>query len=370
MKSERRRARLAKYSPRPQTAFPLFAFHFFNATLRGVKAPKIAGNLTIFVMKITPKKNILTGGLAVFLFSILAIGSAFGQSYVQDMKRQSARSDKLTGGTIEKTALAPGGGNLKITINVPSFQMTLWQNGKEVKTYPIGVGLKDYPIYVGLREASAVIWNPVWIPPDSDWVHVSKTVKAGEIILPTDPRNPLGKLKIPLGYGYLIHQAKGVSDLGSLVSHGCVRVMQADLYDLADKIIAARELEVTKEQVAKAKQTKETFTAELEPIIPVEITYDTLVVEAGKLRIYPDVYERKTNTAENLRAELASSGVDAAGLNDATLNKMLARAVAKKQFVVSVKNIEAGKALIGGQTLAVIATSAPERVAKKRSSSR
>ncbi len=315
-------------------------------------------------MKTTPKKNIITAGLAAFLFFVFANGDAWAQSYVQDMKRQSARSDKLTGGAIEKTAPAPGDGNVKITVNVPSFQMTLWQNGKEVKTYPIGVGLKDYPIYVGMREASAVIWNPVWIPPDSDWVHVSKTVKAGEIILPTDARNPLGKMKIPLGYGYLIHQAKGAGDLGSLVSHGCVRVMQADLYDLADKIIAARELDVTKEQIVEARGTKKTFVAELEPIIPVEITYDTLVVEAGKLRIYPDVYERKTNTAENLRAELKTSGVEVANLDDATLNKMLARAAGKKQFVVSVKNIEAGRALIGGQTLAVLASGALERAAK------
>jgi hypothetical protein len=95
-----------------------------------------------------------------------------------------------------------------------------------------------------------------------------------------------------------------------------------------------------------------------------------MVVEAGKLRIYPDIYERKTNTVENLRAELASSGVDAVDLDDATLNKMLARAAGKKQFVVSVKNIEAGKALLGGQTLAVVATGAPERVAIKRKRSK
>lgn len=311
-------------------------------------------------MKLTLRKNTLIAG---FWVAFLFFGAASAQSYIPDMKRQSARSDKLTGGAIEKTELAPGGGNLKITVNVPSFQMTLWQNGKEVKTYPIGVGLKDYPIFIGLLRASAVIWNPVWIPPDSDWVHASKTVKAGEIILPTDARNPLGKIKIPLGYGYLIHQAKGAGDLGSLVSHGCVRVMQADLYDLAEKIVAARELAMTKEQIAEAKRTKETFMAELEPIIPIEITYDTMVVEAGKLRIYPDIYERKTNTVENLRAELASSGVDAESLNDATLENMLARAIGKKQFVASVKNIEAGKALLGGQTLAVVG-SAPERATK------
>ncbi len=312
-------------------------------------------------MKILPKKNVLIAGLSAILFFAFASGGTSAQSYVQDMKRQSARSDKLTGGAIEKTAIAPGGDNLKITINVPAFQMTLWQNGKEVKNYPIGVGLKDFPIYVGFRRASAIIWNPSWIPPDSDWVHASKTVKAGEIILPTDARNPLGKMKIPLGDGYLIHQAKGVQDLGSLVSHGCVRVMQTDLYDLAEKIVVARELDVLPEQIAVAKKTKLTLTTELEPVILVEITYDTIVVEAGKLHIYPDVYERKVNTVENLRAELESSGVDAANLDYATLKKMLARAAPKKQFVVSVKNIEAGKSLIGGQTAAIIA---PERGTK------
>lgn len=317
-------------------------------------------------MNMTLKKIILFAGfLPVLLFSVCILAAdAAAQSYVSDMKRQSARSDKLTGGTIEKTALVAGGDNLKITINVPAFRMTLWQNGKEVKTYQVGVGMKEYPIYVGFRQASEVVWNPSWIPPDSDWVEGSKTVKIGEIILPTDERNPLGKMKISLGYGYLIHQAKGIGDLGNLVSHGCVRVMQADIYDLADKIIAARGLDVTPEQIAEARATKKTLTAKLEPIIPVEITYDTLVVESGKLRIYPDVYERKTNTLENLRAELDSSGVDKSKLNEATLKKMLAQATAKKQFIVSVKNIETGKALTGGQTLPVVTTATPPRKTK------
>lgn len=314
-------------------------------------------------MRILPRKNIFIAGLAAFLFFVFAIGDMSAQSYIQDMKRESARSDKLTGGAIEKTAIAAGGDNLKITINVPAFQMTLWQNGKEVKTYPIGVGLKEYPIYVGFLRASAVIWNPSWIPPDSDWVTGSKKVKVGEVILPTDARNPLGKMKIPLGGGYLIHQAKGVTDLGSLVSHGCVRVLQADLYDLADKIVLARELELTPEQIAKAKKTKKTLLAELEPVIPVEITYDTIVVEAEKLHIYPDVYDLKKNTVENLRAELHSNGLDATDLSDETLKKMLAQAVTKKQFVVSVKNIKAGKAFLGGQTTAVV-TRLPERKPK------
>lgn len=284
---------------------------------------------------------------AVTLFGLFAFGAAFGQSYMLDMKRDSARSDTRTGGIIEKTNLIKGDGDVKITVNVPAFQMTLWQNGKELKSYPIGVGLKDYPIYIGLREARYIIWNPVWIPPNSDWIHASSKVKAGEIILPTDPRNPLGKMKIPLGYGYLLHQANSSRDLGNLVSHGCVRVMRDDLYDLSEKIIQAREVEISGEEIIKAKRTKETIVAELESPVQVELTYDTMVIEAGVLHIYPDIYERGKNTAINLREELAANEIDVSDVSDETLEKMLSFAKAKKQYVVSVKNLREGNFLSG-----------------------
>ena len=303
-------------------------------------------------MNILSSKHLFLAAL-IFIFSAFA-NPIQAQSYVEDMKRQSARSDKLTGGTIEKTRLEAGVGNLKITINVPAFQMTLWQNGKEVKTYPIGVGLIDFPIYVGSREATDIIWNPSWIPPASEWVEVSKKVRPGEIILPTDPRNPLGKIKIPLGLGFLIHQAKGVGDMGNLVSHGCVRVLKNDLYDLSEKIVAAYSLPVSPQQIAQAKATLETLVAELNPPIPVVITYDTHVIENNQLHIYPDVYERRMNTPEKLRDELESNGIDTRNLTDAMLKQMLMRAANKKQFVVSVENIKKRNILGGGRIIPVV----------------
>ena len=293
----------------------------------------------------------LTVILFLTLFSALL---AVGQTYIVDMKRESARSDKFTGGKVEKKALEPGDHDIKVTINVPAFQMTLWQDGKEIKSYPVGVGLLDYPIIIGKREASSIEWNPVWIPPSSDWIEKSSTVKAGEIILPTDRRNPLGKVKIPLGYGYLIHQAKGPGDLGSLVSHGCVRVMQADLYDLAEKIVAARELDVSPSQIAAAKRNKKTLIAKLDPVVPVEITYDTIVVEGGRLYIYPDVYNHKRNTIANVRQELRSSGVEDENLTDAQIRKMIAAAVGKRKFVVDTAAIESGAAHTTGRAVAVV----------------
>ena len=308
---------------------------------------------TLINMKFSKNIKIIATSLLLAFFAFS--GAASAQSYMSDIKRDSARSDKRTGGKIEKTALVPGGGNLKITVNVPAFQMTLWQDGKEVKTYPVGVGLKEFPIYIGTLRASAVIWNPDWIPPSSDWVHESKTVKAGEVIKASDKRNPLGKIKIPLGNSYLIHQAKGVGDLGNLVSHGCVRVLQSDLFDLSEKIVAARALSITPKEIANAKRTKNTFIAPIEAPIPVEITYDTQVIEDGRLHIYPDVYEFKKNSVQNLRAELESNGIENSRLTDKMLENMMAKATAKKRFTVSVKSIQAGRALSDGRAVSVLA---------------
>lgn len=295
-----------------------------------------------------------TGFPLTSLLIFLIVSAASGQTFIADMKRESARSDKLTGGTIQKTALQPGDASIKITVNVPAFQMTLWQDGKEIKSYPIGLGLIDYPVSASLRKATSIEWNPVWIPPSSEWIEKSSKVKPGEKVLPTDPRNPLGKVKIPLGYGYLIHQAKGPADLGSLVSHGCIRVMQRDLYDLTESIAADRSLDVTAAQIAAAKRNRKTLIARLDPIVPVEITYDTLVVEAGRLHIYPDVYGHEKNTVENLRTELETSGVDVSDLSDQVLRKMLGLAKGKRQFVVNVADIDAGKALQKGKIIPVI----------------
>ncbi len=300
---------------------------------------------------------------------LLAAGPARAQQqqgFIRYDRFESERSDKLTGGRIERARFEPGEPDIHLTLNVPSFRLTLWQNGREVKSYHVGVGMKDYPIYIGEREAREVIWNPPWIPPDSDWVKGHKGVKPGEVIKGSDPRNPLGKVKIPLGDGYLIHQAKGPGDLGNLVSHGCVRMLRADLYDLAEKIVAARSLPVTRRQIAQAKAGTKTLTAELDEPLQVDINYDTLVVEGGKLYIYPDVYGRGTNTPARLRDELRSSGVDDSALDDGELGRMLAAVTRRTKFVVPVESIREGRALADGHTEPLLGSPKPARPAVRR----
>ncbi len=262
---------------------------------------------------------------------------------------ESERSDKLTNGRIEQTSLAPGDHRIWITVNAPAFCLTLWQNGKEVKTYPIGVGRRGFPLPVGERKAMGIIWNPEWIPPDSKWVNESDEVEAGERIDADDPRNPLGKVKITLGGAILIHEAAKPSDIGRLVSHGCVRMLTGDLFDLTEKIVAARGLPVMPDQIQRAKTSTERLSVILEPPIWVDINYDTQVVEGGVLRLYPDIYDRGVSTTENLRAELNGAGVDAAKVDNRTLLQMFERVSAKEGFRVSIADIKAGQAVNVGQ---------------------
>jgi L,D-transpeptidase catalytic domain len=267
---------------------------------------------------------------------------------------ESERSDRLTGGRIEKAPLIAGDRRVWITVDIPAFRLTLWQNGKEVRTYQIGIGRRSFPLPTGEHKATEIIWNPEWIPPDSSWVEETEDVEAGERIEADDLRNPLGKIKIPLGGAILIHQAAEPSDIGRLVSHGCVRMLTEDIFDLTEKIVAARALPVTRAQIEQAKESTDRLAAKLDPPIWVDINYDRYVVEGGMLHIFPDVYNRSVNQREELRSELMSNGVDVASIDDRILAQMLARVTMTEMFGVSIAEIKAGRALTAGWTKEIV----------------
>ena len=262
---------------------------------------------------------------------------------------ESARSDKMTNGRVERAALKAGDGNVRITVNVPAFTMTLWQNDKEIKSYYVGVGKKNFPIPVGMRSADKVILNPNWIPPDSEWVRSSSSVEPYQKITADDPLNPLGKIKIPLGQAYLLHEAGSPSDIGNLVSHGCVRVLRDDMFEITEMISRARNLSITKDEIAAARKNTERRVIDLKGDVPVDINYDSMVIEKGIFSLYPDVYERKTNTPENLRAKLESYGVDQTKLDDAMLREILGKVDGDHKFTVALADIKAGNAVKNGK---------------------
>jgi hypothetical protein len=66
-----------------------------------------------------------------------------------------------------------------------------------------------------------------------------------------------------------------------------------------------------------------TKTVKLNQTVPVELRYETIVLEDGKLHIYKDVYAQDTNTEENLRKVLSANGVKFEDLSQEQRQKAL-----------------------------------------------
>jgi lipoprotein-anchoring transpeptidase ErfK/SrfK len=196
----------------------------------------------------------------------------------------------------------------RIVVNIPAFRMDVFANGSLVKSYKIGIGYPQFPLPQGLRKAEMIIFNPTWTPPDSPWVD-TMNVTPGEVIGAGSKQNPLGPIKIPIGSPSLIHGGKPLAKIGTFASHGCVGMTNAQVKDFARVLADAAHAELTEETMsAYLKKRTQTRTVKLGQIVPVELRYETIVLEEGKLRIYRDVYDQNTNTEENLRAVFAASG--------------------------------------------------------------
>ena len=196
----------------------------------------------------------------------------------------------------------------RIVVNAPAFRMDVFENGKLLKTYRVGIGYPEFPLPQGLRKADQIIFNPTWTPPDEPWV--KGKIRPGEKVEAGDKLNPLGPVKIPIGLPSLIHGGKSPSRLGTFASHGCVGLTDKQVQDFAVVLAGLGGARVTTEDVSGfAKNKTETKNVRLERAVPVELRYETIVVEDGKLYVFRDVYEKGTNTEENLRAVLAAHGV-------------------------------------------------------------
>ena len=206
----------------------------------------------------------------------------------------------------------------RIVVNAPAFRMDMFENGKLIKTYKVSIGYPEFPLPKGMRKAETIIFNPPWTPPDEPWVEASNKVKAGETVKPGDKLNPLGPLKVPIGLPSLIHGGKVPAKIGNFGSHGCVGLTNQQSQEFAMLLARIGGASVTEAQVAEyQKNNTETKNVKLANPVPVELRYDTITVEDGRLHIYRDVYDNNTNTEENLRSVLQAYGVTFEQLSEA-----------------------------------------------------
>ena len=75
---------------------------------------------------------------------------------------------------------------------------------------------------------------------------------------------------------------------------------------------------------AHLKDPTQTQTVKLNQPVPVELRYETIVLEDGKLHIFKDVYDQGTNTEDNLRAVLEANGSRLEDLTEEDRSQILA----------------------------------------------
>lgn len=227
---------------------------------------------------------------------------------------EAGKADKSTTSEAPENTITAGPNGVpkdtRVVVNIPAFRMDVFKDGSLVKSYKIGIGYPAFPLPTGLRKAETIIFNPTWTPPDEPWVAKMKNVSVGEQVAAGSKLNPLGPIKIPIGLPSLIHGGKSPAKIGTFASHGCVGLTSPQVEDFAKLLAKVAGTEISDEAIKLyfANKTK-TRVVNLDRVVPVELRYETIVVEDGTLHIYRDVYDQDTNTEANLRAVLEVNGI-------------------------------------------------------------
>ena len=202
----------------------------------------------------------------------------------------------------------------RIVVNIPAFRMDVFREGSLLKSYKIGIGYPQFPLPTGFRKAEMIIFNPTWTQPNESWAS-----NPGAVTPAGAAGNPLGPIKVPIGGANLIHGGKDLWKIGSFASHGCVGLTNGQVKDFAKVLAEATDTELKEDTMAwYLRRRTLTQVVKLARLVPVELRYETIVIEDGKLHIYRDVYNKKGNTEENLRAVFDVNGLnfDAVGAEE------------------------------------------------------
>jgi lipoprotein-anchoring transpeptidase ErfK/SrfK len=117
---------------------------------------------------------------------------------------------------------------LRVRVDISERRLYVEENGAQIGTYGVAVGTGSHPTPRGAFSSRRIIWNPRWVPPDSEWAKNERPRAAG------DPKNPMGRVKIFFREpDYYIHGTNAESSIGTAASHGCLRMRNEDVIALA-----------------------------------------------------------------------------------------------------------------------------------------
>ena len=123
------------------------------------------------------------------------------------------------------SGFAPG----TIVVKTSERKLYFVLDGRKALRFPVGVG-KAGQEWSGASRISGKYVRPAWSPPDDirrENPHLPKVIPGGA------PNNPMGQFAMTLGDGtYAIHGTNRPQTVGRFVSHGCIRMYNADIREL------------------------------------------------------------------------------------------------------------------------------------------
>src|SRR3982750_1425253 len=109
--------------------------------------------------------------------------------------------------------------------------------------YPVGVG-KAGKQWAGVTQIDGKFLHPAWSPP-ADVKHDKPEMP--DVIPGGSPHNPMGVAAMTLAGGeYAIHGTNRPSSVGGFVSYGCIRMLNADISDLYQRVSVGTTVTVTR----------------------------------------------------------------------------------------------------------------------------
>jgi len=208
-----------------------------------------------------------------------------------------------------------------ITVNIAARRLYLYdERAALVKTYPVSVGSSRYRTPIRAQALRTIVWNAWWMPPPSPWAKDDKPTPPGK-------HNPLGKIKMHLRTSLMIHGTNKPQTIGIEASHGCIRLLTPDAWELARWLQShstAPHTEAVFKQYATHRQRS--FPVHLEHTIPVDLVYTYVEVIADQLHVHHDIYARIGNKFARIMQTLAEHGHTADGIDQAALRTRLTHA--------------------------------------------
>lgn len=175
---------------------------------------------------------------------------------------------------------------LSLRVNLPATRLDLYVNGKFDRSYNVAIGMPKYPTPIRDYSISHIVWNPWWIPPDSEWAQDAEKTPPG-------PGNPLGAVKLLMEDGIRIHGTNAPRSIGRASSHACLRMRSEDIKALAWKIQQAYSDKTDPELLEMYKKNpRSTFWVTLFAGVPVTVEYRQVETRGDKFLIHPDRYGR------------------------------------------------------------------------------